>query len=176
MDIGPVQLIVFGFDRPKFGGGIAAELKRLKEHDLVRVIDALVVHKDAQGDIKTLQVTDLELEEAERLGAIIGGLIGVGIGGEQGVAPGAEAGMKAIDDRGGHVFDPEYWDVLEDIPNDTAAALVLLEHRWAIPLRDAIVSEGGVAIGDLWLHARDLVAAGLVAAEAVEEESKREAA
>jgi hypothetical protein len=30
VDLGPVQLLVFGFDQPKFGGGIAAELNRLK--------------------------------------------------------------------------------------------------------------------------------------------------
>jgi uncharacterized membrane protein len=168
INIGPVQLIVYGFDRPKFGGGIAAELKRLKEQDLIRVIDALVVHKDATGDVRKIQITDLEPEEADGFGALIGGLVGLGAGGEAGIEPGAEAGMEAISERGGHIFDPdETWDVVEDIPSDSAAALLLLEHRWAIPLRDAILAEGGVAIGDVWLHPRDLVAAGLLAAEAV---------
>jgi uncharacterized membrane protein len=168
INIGPVQLIVYGFDQPKFGGGIASELKRLKEQDLIRVIDALVVHKDATGDVRKIQITDLEPEEAERFGAVIGGLVGLGAGGEAGIEPGAEAGMEAISERGGHIFDPEEtWDVVDDIPNDSAAALLLLEHRWAIPLRDAILAEGGVAIGDVWLHPRDLVAAGLLAAEAV---------
>ena len=31
---------------------------------------------------------------------------------------------------------PEVWDVLEEIPNDSAAALILIEHQWAVPLRD----------------------------------------
>ena len=31
----------------------------------------------------------------------------------------------------------EAWDILYDIPNDSAAALILLEHHWAVPLRDA---------------------------------------
>jgi hypothetical protein len=47
MAIGPVQLIVLGFDEPKFQGEILAELDRLKESDIVRVIDGLAVHKDA---------------------------------------------------------------------------------------------------------------------------------
>jgi hypothetical protein len=43
------------------------------------------------------------------------------------------------------VFDDEdAWDVLEDIPNDSAAALLLIEHHWAVPLRDAIARAGGV--------------------------------
>jgi uncharacterized membrane protein len=169
IELGPVQLIVYGFDQPKFGGGIAAELKRLRERDLIRVVDALVVHKDAQGDVRTIQISDLQPEEAGRFGAVIGGLVGLGAGGEAGMEAGAQAGMEAMNERGGHIFDPETWDVVDDIPNDSAAALLLLEHRWAIPLRDAILDEGGVAIGDLWLHPRDLVAAGLLAAGALEQ-------
>ena len=39
--------------------------------------------------------------------------------------------------------EEEGWDVLEDIPNDSAAALILIEHHWAVPLRDAIMRAGG---------------------------------
>jgi hypothetical protein len=39
--------------------------------------------------------------------------------------------------------DEQAWDVLADIPNDSAAALVLLEHHWAVPLRDAVVEANG---------------------------------
>jgi uncharacterized membrane protein len=170
MDIGPVQLLVYGFDQPKFGGGIAAELQRLRERDIVRVVDALVVHKDAEGRVETLQTTDLSPDQAGQFGAIVGGLVGLGAAGEAGAEAGAEAGREEIEQRGGHALDPEEWDVLEDIPNDSAAAIVLLEHRWAIPLRDSILQEGGVPLGDLWLHPRDLVAAGLVAAEELERE------
>ena len=49
MAIGPVQLLVLGFDHPDFQGEIVAELDRLKENDVVRVIDALAVHKDAEA-------------------------------------------------------------------------------------------------------------------------------
>jgi uncharacterized membrane protein len=170
IDIGPVQLIVYAFDSPKFGGGIAAELKRLKEQDIVRVVDALVVYKNAEGEVRNIQVTDLSEDQAEMFGAVIGGLIGLGRGGEAGMEAGAAAGMQAVSDQDGHIFDPDHemWDVLDDIPSDTAAALILLEHRWAIPLRDAILEEGGMAVGDLWLHPRDLVAAGIIAGEAAE--------
>jgi len=49
MAIGPVQLIVLGFNEPDFHGEIIAELERLRESDTVRVIDALAVHKDADA-------------------------------------------------------------------------------------------------------------------------------
>ena len=169
IDVGPVQLVVYGFDRPKFGGGIAEELNRLKEKDIIRVLDALVVHKNAEGDVRSIQVSDLTPEQMGQFAGALGGLIGLGMEGQQGVEPGAEAAIERVANQGDHIFNPEEWDVLEDIPNDSAAALILLEHRWAIPLRDAILGEGGAAIGDIWLHPRDLVAAGLIAADAMAE-------
>jgi uncharacterized membrane protein len=166
MNIGPVQLIAFGFERPKFGGGISAELNRLREAGLIRVIDAIVVQKDASGEVKKVTVSDLTLDEAEEFGAIVGGLVGLGAAGEAGIAKGAQAGMDAIRERGGHVFDAyETWYALEDMAPDSAAALVLLEHRWAIPFRDAVLAEGGTALGDVWLHPDDLVEVGLISRE-----------
>src|SRR5204863_2258544 len=41
MAIGPVQLLVLGFEKPEFSGEIVAELQRLRDSDMVRVIDAL---------------------------------------------------------------------------------------------------------------------------------------
>ena len=52
MAIGPVQLLVLGFNHPDFHGEIIAELERLREHDMVRVIDSLVVYKSADGALE----------------------------------------------------------------------------------------------------------------------------
>ena len=69
-----------------------------------------------------------------------------------------------------HVFtEEEGWDVLEDIPNDSAAALVLLEHHWAVPLRDAIMRAGGFRISDGFISPLDLVEIGLVSAAEAQE-------
>jgi hypothetical protein len=65
--------------------------------------------------------------------------------------------------------EEEAWDVLEDIPNDSAAALVLLEHHWAVPLRDAIVRAGGFRLSDGFISPLDLVDIGLLSAEEAEE-------
>ena len=59
MAIGPVQLIVLGFEHPKFHGEIIAELERLRESDTVRVIDALAVYKDAAGEIEVEHLSNL---------------------------------------------------------------------------------------------------------------------
>jgi uncharacterized membrane protein len=165
MAIGPVQLIVLGFDHPDFHGEIIAELERLRENDAVRVIDALAVHKDAQGEIEVRHLSNLSKEQAIELGSTVGALIGLGIDGEDGMEAGAEAGAEAAAD-GVEVFtDDEAWDVLAEIPNDSAAALVLLEHHWAVPLRDAIARAGGFRISDGFISPLDLVDIGLVSSE-----------
>ena len=84
MAIGPVQLIVLGFQHPEFHGEIIAELERLRESDTVRVIDALAVHKDADGEIEVQHLSNLTKDEAIELGSKVGALIGLGIEGEEG--------------------------------------------------------------------------------------------
>jgi uncharacterized membrane protein len=169
MAIGPVQLIVVGFNHPEFHGEIIAELERLHDEETVRVIDALAVHKDADGAIEVAHLSNLSKEEAIEVGSTIGALIGLGIEGEQGAEEGAAVGAEAMAE-GGHVLpDEQAWDVLEEIPNDSAAALVLLEHHWAVPLRDAIARAGGFRISDGFISPLDLVEIGLVSAEEAEE-------
>jgi uncharacterized membrane protein len=169
MAIGPVQLIVLGFNHPNFHGEIIEELERLRESDTIRVIDALAVHKDANGEMEVAHLSNLTLDEAVELGSKVGALIGLGIEGEEGLEAGAEAGAAAAAD-GIQVFDDEEaWDVLGDIPNDSAAALLLLEHHWAVPLRDAIARAGGFRLSDGFISPLDLVEIGLLEAEEAKE-------
>ena len=168
MAIGPVQLIVLGFNHPEFHGQIIEELERLKASDTVAVIDSLAVYKDADGELEVEHLSNLTQDEAIELGTKIGALIGLGIEGEEGMEAGAIAGGEAAAD-GIDMFSGEEWDVLEDIPNDSAAALILLEHRWAIPLRDAIASAGGFRISDGFISPLDLVEIGLISAEEAKE-------
>ena len=166
MAIGPVQLIVLGFNHPNFHGEVIAELERLRASDTVRVIDALAVYKDPDGELEVEHLSNLTEDEAIELGTKIGALIGLGIAGEEGMEAGAKAGAEEAEAEGINIFgDAEEWDVLEDIPNDSAAALVLLEHHWAVPLRDAIARAGGFRISDGFISPLDLVGIGLLTAE-----------
>jgi uncharacterized membrane protein len=166
MAIGPVQLVVLGFTKPDFHGEVIAELERLRESDTVRVIDALAVYKDAKGDLEVEHLSNLTEAEAIELGTKIGALIGLGIDGEEGFELGAEAGAEAAADGDMEFFtDEEAWDILGEIPNDSAAALLLVEHHWAVPLRDAIARAGGFRIDDGFISPIDLVRIGLLAAD-----------
>jgi uncharacterized membrane protein len=165
MTIGPVQLLVLGFDKPDFQGEIRVELDRLRDDDMVRVIDALAVHKAADGSVETLHGSQLSTNEQAEFGAVVGGLIGLGAAGVDGAEMGAVLGAETVAERGGVFSDEQAWDVVEDIPPDTAGLLILLEHRWAIPLRDAIARAGGFRLASEFISPLDLVELGLVAAE-----------
>jgi hypothetical protein len=166
--LGPVQLLVVGLGGSGPQPAIAAELGRLGEG--VRVIDMLVIRKDEDGTITSLQHSDLSPDEAMHAGALAGALIGLGMsGGDDEVGEAfAEAGAEAGAD--GHLLDEDdVWYLEDAIPPGATVAIVLLEHRWAIPLRDALRSADAELLLDSWIHARDLVGIGLLAAEAAAE-------
>lgn len=166
MSIGPVQLLVLGFRQPDFRGEIVAELDRLRDNDTIRVVDALVVHKDADGEVTTVQASQFDDDERREFGATVGALVGLGAGGAEGAVAGAEFGAAAVEDGFEEITDDDaIWDVLAEIPEDSAAALVLLEHRWAIPLREAVLRAGGSTISDGFIDPLDLVALGMISAE-----------
>jgi uncharacterized membrane protein len=170
MAIGPVQLIVLGFNHPDFHGEVIEELERLHDSGTVRVIDALAVYKDANGELEAEHLSNLSQEEAIEVGSKIGALIGLGFEGEEGAEAGAAAGAEEAAAEGINIFGgAEEWDVLEDIPNDSAAALILLEHHWAVPLRDAIARAGGFRLADGFISPLDLIEVGLVSAEEARE-------
>ena len=159
MALGPVQLLAVGFDEPNFTGAITDEVNRLRQHDIVRLVDVLIVAKDDEGHVTEVELADKP--ELEEYGALAGALLGLGEAGEEG----AEAGAEAM--AGGRLYDPddvEVWELAEQIPPGTVAAICVLEHRWAIPLRDAILDTGGTVLVDEWLHPEDLVRYGAEAA------------
>lgn len=138
-------MLMVGFEDGHFSGEILDELRRLREHDIVRLVDLIFVTKDEAGDVALIEHTDLSGEEAEQFGALAGSLLGVHDNGE-GEADDVSATAE------------EVWYVADAIPQGASAAIALLEHRWAIPLRDAIQAAHGEALADAWVHPDDLAA------------------
>ncbi len=93
-------------------------------------------------------------------------------GGDAGVDTTPEVGPDALDaevpiallgpDR--VIAGEEAWYIADTIPEGSVAAVVLIEHLWAIPLREAIVDAGGISLADEWIHPQDLIAVGVDAA------------
>ena len=145
MSLGPVQIIVVAYGPDaEFHGDALAELQRLADADVVRLLDLLIVNKDADGS-----VTVVDIAEGDDFGLHVQALIGLGPEGDDGTAP------PATD------LDPEdTWVVTDEIPPGTAA-IALIEHRWAVGLRDAVVGSGGAMVANEWVHPLDLDVIGV---------------
>jgi uncharacterized membrane protein len=151
MSVGPLHILVFGFDRPNFTGAALRELQRLEGHDLVRLVDLLFVEKADDGTLVAIEIEGVDPELAEVLGDLAGALVGVDGAGDE------------LDD-----VDDDLWDIAAEIPPGTAAAIVLLEHRWAIGLGQAIADAGGELLADALVPPSDLALMGAEFQSAVE--------
>jgi hypothetical protein len=154
--LGPVQLVIIAFDHGSFEGKILEELRRLREHDAVRLIDLLFVAKGEDDEVIELVLSDLSAEETAEYGELVRALMGVGVGGDVSAADGVKAVADAAAQNGSRLGARDAWFLADQIPSGTAAAIALLEHRWAVPLRDAVEAAGGHDLVDTWVHPEDL--------------------
>lgn len=120
MALGPLEYLVVGFEGNQFTGQILTELRAAQEKDIIRVIDLLVIKKNEQGNVSALELSELSEEEARPFGFLAGKLL--------------------------NIFEPDDVEVTaSQMPNNSAAGLLLFEHTWAIPLKQAILNAGAVA-------------------------------
>jgi hypothetical protein len=158
--LGPVQLVIIAFDGIRFDGRVLEEVRRLREREAVRLLDLLFVAKGEDDEVIEFVLGDLSDEENAAYGALVRALMGVGVDGEVSAAQGAEAVADAAARNGSLLGPDDAWFLADQIPAGSAAAVVLLEHRWAVPLRDAIEAAAGHDLVDTWVHPEDLEAIG----------------
>lgn len=140
--IGPVQLLIVGFDEEaQMRGEIIAELERLSEADIVRVIDVLIVSKDEDGLIAIIDANE------DGIAATLTGLV--------------DEDGDGIPDSVAGIDDPNVLVVADEIPPGATVAIVLLEHRWALGLKGAMQNTGGVLIAESWIDPLELEVVGL---------------
>ena len=116
--MGPIEYVVVEFPGNQFKGEIVPALAELTKNGTIRVIDLLIIKKDAQGNVTWEELSNLPAAEA---------------------AP--------FDDLDGEIDDLlNENDVLiaaEKLQSNSTAALLVFEHVWATRLRDAVVNSGG---------------------------------
>lgn len=170
---GPIQLLVIKFDKPEIHGQILRELESVMEKGIIRLIDLLFISKDKKGNIKSFKTTQLDEEERMRFGAVVGGLIGYGAGGEEGAVKGIEVGaLKAAHENYG-ITEEDILDITEAVPEDTSAAIFIIEHLWAKDLKQAIRDSGGVLVSQGMLTRELLTLVGEELGEAVRPAEKK---
>ena len=161
MSFGPIQIFTFGFpDTSGFEGRIAEELIKLSDAGTIRIIDALAVVADGD-EAEILRVSDLDQAQREELGMEIGALMGLGMAGLEGMIEGAEAGAEIVEEGGLGIVEAIGEDFIDNLPDGAAALLLIIEHTWAVPLRNAVADAGGLLLGNQWIGAQDLVELGI---------------
>lgn len=173
MAFGPLQILAFAFpDTDKFEGRIAAELVKLSDAGIIRIVDALGVFIAADDEVDILRVSDLDESQREELGAEIGALIGLGAAGLEGFVEGALAGEEIAAEGGFGLVESVGLDFIQNLPNDSAGLLLIIEHAWAVPLREAVVDADGMLLANQWLGAQELITLGVALGIVAEEEAR----
>jgi hypothetical protein len=161
MQSGPVQVIAIAFDRvDQFKGQILRELDELRGHGLIRVIDLRFVMKEADGTVHALQERDLPDGSVSAFGALIDPLLGLTATAESHPeqAPGLETMLSP--DQGPGLGLDEIRAAAGDLAPGTAAALLMVEHAWAIGLGTAVVQAGGRMVAQGFLTRDAMLAVG----------------
>lgn len=134
--LGPVDYLVVEFpaDRADFSGEIAAELKSLVDRELVRVLDLLLLHKDADGSVEAA-----ELSEAQE--GMVGELLAL------------EADLAML------LAEEDVESIGVALEPGSYAAVLVYENRWAAPFGAAVRRAGGQLVANGRIPTQALLAA-----------------
>lgn len=119
--IGPVELMVVYFDDNRLSLEALSKFKAIPDGGLVSLLDMLVIQKNMSGDIALIELSNTadELERSEP------------------------------EENGLGLFAQEDVDlVAEQLPNNSASALLLLEHTWLPRISDVSWREAAVTLLD----------------------------
>ena len=128
--LGPVDWLVVEFPGSRFNGEIAPALLDLVERGLIRVLDLLVLKKDADGSLEAFELSDLDSSEIGELRLY-------------------EAELAML------LSEEDVTAVAEAIEPGSSAAVLVWENTWAAPFASAVRRSGGqlVATGRIPIQA-----------------------
>ena len=123
--MGPLEYVVIEFEGNHLTGEIVPELHRLRDLGIVRVVDLLLIQKDAQGNVSARELSDLSEEEAKPYWPIAGEVLDL-------------------------LSEADVETAAADLPLNSSGAIALLEHTWATHLQETIRNaQGRVLSGGL---------------------------
>jgi hypothetical protein len=153
------------------GPDLPAEVRRvvgdLRDEGVpgVRLIDALMLRRNSDGTMSQQPVLD-SMRETPSTG-LVSKLLNLveaeeALGAATSVSETYEVtgGRRALF-RGEPIPDPR-----DTVPAGSSAVIILIEHRWATPFRDAILHSGGTPVGTAWVGFGALQELGLISSEA----------
>ena len=161
MTVGPIQVLIFGFDRiDQFHGEVLTELTNLRGRGLIRLIDIFLAIKNEAGEVKAKTLNALTAEESVEFGKVIGKLLGLT---EAQTANMSAALIEKTMAAASHSVGLDYpgiKKVVENLPAGKAFGVLMFEHTWAVPLRESIRRAGGIPIAQGFVTPEALVMVG----------------
>jgi hypothetical protein len=133
-ELGPVDWLVVEFPGSRFNGEIAPALDDLVERGIIRVLDVLILKKDADGSLEAFELADLDESEIGQLRAY-------------------EAELATL------LGEDDVAAVAEAIEPGSAAACIVYENTWAAPFASAMRRAGGQLVADGRIPVQALLAA-----------------
>jgi hypothetical protein len=150
---GPVQVLVVGFDEASFSGEVIAELTRLREAGIVRLLDLLLVSRDDDGSLMVLPPPP---GADPGLGRLTAAVLGADDEEDEPTLAGDGDGDGDGDGGSGDDGGGDAWSLDDAVPDHGSVAVALIEHTWAQPLVTAIRRGGGRPVDETWLAPSDL--------------------
>ena len=126
--LGPIDYIAVSFKGNNFDGSVLKALADATERGLIRVVDLVLVIKDADGHVDWAEIEDQE-DDLKEVAQLIG---------HKGDLP-----LLTEDDV--HKLGAQ-------MANDTSAGILVIEQLWAIPLKQALLHVGGELLAEGRIH------------------------
>jgi hypothetical protein len=142
-ELGPVDWIVVEFPGSKFNGEIAPALVDLVERGIIRVLDLVLLRKDADGSIEGFELSDLDDSEIGQLRSY-------------------EAELALL------LTEDDVEAIAQAVDPGTSAAVLVFENTWAAPFASAVRRSGGLLVASGRIPVQALLAA--IEADAEENE------
>ena len=139
--IGPVQVLVVGFNDTTFSGEVLAELRELRSAGIVRLVDLLLVVRAEDGTLHAAELPEDAEAEARGVAATL--------------LSQSEAAESDEGDATEHTTGST-WSLADAVAVGQTAVVALIEHVWAAPLRATVKRAGGTLLEEAWLAADDL--------------------
>ena len=133
-ELGPVDWIVVEFPGSRFKGEIAPALRDLVERDVVRVLDLLVLKKDADGSLEAFELSDLDVGEIGELRRY-------------------ESELAML------LSEEDVTSLAAAIEPGSSAAVLVWENIWAAPFASAVRRSGGQLVASGRIPIQALLAA-----------------
>jgi uncharacterized membrane protein len=153
MSDAPLDVVVAAFNDQTGAEAALAKLKEAQKEGVIKVNDAALLNKDADGKLHVRETGDMTGTRGAAIGGVTGAVVGVLAGpvGWAAIGGAAIGGLVAkLRDSGFNNKRLEQWG--ENLTPGSSAIVAVIEHTWVTEL-EKLLAEGAKEIASLAVEA-----------------------